>query len=172
MNGRSQVSKTGSEQKARQYVIFEIGEERYAVDILRVQEIRVWEKATRLPNSPGYLKGVINLRGEIVPVLDLRERFLGIATEPGPRTVVVVLLAKVGLQEKVVGAIVDAVSDVYQISPEALQPAPKFGTAANSEIISGLAAVEGQLVILLDVDRLLEAENSSTSKNGEPTALW
>ena len=157
-----------AEQKARQYIIFEIGEERYGVDILRVQEIRVWEKATRLPNSPGYLKGVINLRGEIVPVLDLRERFQGITTEPGPRTVVIVLLARAEDRERVVGVIVDAVSDVCQIGTEAVQPPPKFATAVSRDRIAGLAAVDGQLVILLDVDRLLELDDSSITKNGEP----
>lgn len=125
---------------------FAMGSETYGVDILKVQEIRQWEGATPLPRTAQHVRGVINLRGEIVPVLDLRER-LGLPVAQGGRPVVIVFR----LHEKRVGGIVDAVLDVHSLAEGEVQAAP-----AGAEFVAGLATVEEQLLILLDTERLME----------------
>jgi len=124
---------------------FAMGSEVYGVDILTVQEIRQWEGATPLPRTPAHLRGVINLRGEVVPVLDLRDR-LGLPVPAEGRPVVIVFR----LHEKRVGAIVDAVLDVHPLE-DGLQPPP-----AGARFVAGLATLDDRLVIVLDTQRLLE----------------
>lgn len=138
-----------------QYLTFILNGEEYGVDILRVQEIRGWDSATPIPNTPQYIKGVINLRGTIVPILDLRERFGMAALEYGPTTVVIVLKVYAGDRERVMGIVVDAVSEVYNIGSEDLQPPPDFGDTVALEFVHGLASIEDKMVIVLDVDHLL-----------------
>lgn len=141
-----------------QYLTFTLGTGIYAVDILRVREIRGWEPVSRIPNVPFYEKGVINLRGAIVPILDLRERF-GLA-DPAylPTTVVVVLQTHQASGAKVMGVVVDAVADVIDLPGGALQPAPDFGCHIGSEFVQGVSAVNERMVVVLDVDRLLRLE--------------
>lgn len=140
-----------------QFLTFILAEEEYGVDILRVQEIRGWTKATPIPNAPRYLKGVINLRGAIVPIIDLRERF---GLEPlgyGPTTVVVVLKVMDAGSVRTMGLVVDAVSEVYSFGGDERQPAPEFDATVDAQFISGLATVDEKMVILLDVDQLLNS---------------
>jgi purine-binding chemotaxis protein CheW len=138
-----------------QYLTFILNGEEYGVDILRVQEIRGWDNATPIPNTPEYIKGVMNLRGTIVPIIDLRERFNLETLDYGPTTVVIVLKVYGGERERVMGIVVDAVSEVYNIGAEALQPPPDFGDVVALEFVQGLAAVEDKMVIVLDIDHLL-----------------
>lgn len=142
----------------RQFLTFVLGEELYGVDILRVQELRCWEPVSRIPNVPSYEKGVVNLRGAIVPIIDLRERFQLGSGQVGPMTVVVVLQVHAGTAIKVMGVVVDAVSDVVDVERSSIQSAPHFGTKVSTEFISGLASVRNEMVMLLDVDRLLKLE--------------
>jgi purine-binding chemotaxis protein CheW len=138
-----------------QYLTFILNGEEYGVDILRVQEIRGWDNATPIPNTPAYIKGVINLRGTIVPILDLRERFSMTPLEYGPTTVVIVLKVYAGERERVMGIVVDAVSEVYNIGADDLQPPPDFGDTVALEFVHGLASIEDKMVIVLDIDHLL-----------------
>jgi purine-binding chemotaxis protein CheW len=140
---------------SHQYMAFSLGTQEYAVNILQVREIRVWDGATRLPNTPDYVKGVINLRGEIVPVMDLREKYSVGPPEYNSRTVVMILQTGDEKQARHVGVVVDTVSDVHQIPDEEIQPCPQIGAAVSAESIKGLATVEDRMLILLDVDQLL-----------------
>lgn len=140
---------------ANQYLTFILANEEYGVDILRVQEIKGWDSVTPIPNTPEFIKGVINLRGTIVPIVDLRQRFSQNNVSYSPLTVVIVLKATDGEKERVIGVVVDAVSDVYNISAEKMNPPPDFGTAVNVDYVKGLATVDKKMVIILDIDRLL-----------------
>jgi purine-binding chemotaxis protein CheW len=141
------------------YLTFLLASEEYAVDILRVQEIKGWNKATVIPNTPGYICGVINLRGIIVPIIDLRLRFKLERLEYGPMTVVVVVkVLSSGNRERIMGIVVDAVSDVYDITGDDIKSPPDFGSAISIEFIKGLVTVDDKMVIVLDIDRLLNSE--------------
>lgn len=141
-----------------QYLSFTLGAEEYGVDILRVQEIRSWEPVSRIPNAPSYEKGVVNLRGSIVPIIDLRERFQLGFSRYGATTVVVVLQAIHNNNTRVMGVVVDSVSDVINVDKKSIQTAPKFGAKVSTEFITGLASIKGRMVMLLDVDKLLRLE--------------
>jgi len=140
-----------------QYLTFMLAGEEYGVDILRVQEIKGWDKVTHIPNTPDFMQGVINLRGAIVPIIDLRQRFEMERLEHGPTTVVVVLRVHSGNRERIMGVVVDAVSDVYNIPEEDFRPAPKNGNAAIMESVRSLATVNEKMVIVLDIDHLLNS---------------
>ena len=138
-----------------QYLSVVLGKEEYGVDILRVQEIRSWEPVSRVPNVPLYEKGVVNLRGAIVPIIDLRERFALSKVEYTPLTVVVVLQTGSGSHTRIMGVVVDSVSDVISVDKSEIQGAPDFGTKVSNEFINGLVSVNERMVMLLDVDKLL-----------------
>lgn len=148
-----------------QYLSFVLGKEEYGVDILRVQEIRSWEPVSRVPNVPAYEKGVVNLRGAIVPIIDLRERFALSKVEYTPLTVVVVLQTGNGNNTRIMGVVVDSVSDVISIEKNEIQGAPDFGTKVSNEFINGLVSVNERMVMLLDVDKLLILENTEQPEN-------
>ncbi len=145
------------EADGNQFLTFLLAGEEYGVDILRVQEIKGWNAATPIPNTPDYIRGVINLRGTIVPIVDLRRRFGLEPMEYGPMTVVIVLKVLHGDKSRVMGVVVDAVSDVYNVQEDALKPAPDFGSVVNVDFVKGLATVEETMVIILDIDHLLNS---------------
>lgn len=154
----SDQNRYSKEIDAAQYLSFTMENEEYGVDILRVQEIRSWEPVSRVPNVPYYEKGVVNLRGSIVPIIDLRERFDLKFTEYTPLTVVVVLQTRDGNRTRTMGVVVDSVSDVITIDKNKIQKAPDFGSKVSNEFIAGLISVNERMVILLDVDKLLKLE--------------
>lgn len=141
-----------------QYLTFVMDDEEYGVDILSVQEIRGWEKTTKIPNSPEYLKGVINLRGTIVPIVDLRIKFNLPEIEYTPVTVVIVLKLTFETGERTVGIVVDAVSDVHSISEDDIRESPDVSSNHNSHFIKGLASISEKMVIILDLAKLLDEE--------------
>lgn len=141
-----------------QYLTFIMAEEEYGVDILAVQEIRGWESATPVPNSPKFLKGVINLRGTIVPIMDLRQRFDLPEIEYGDETVVVVLKIFTQGGPRTMGIIVDAISDVYDV-PIGDASNTGLGDNKNSNFIKGLVTVKKHMVILLELESLLTIED-------------
>ncbi|MGH8580159.1 MAG: chemotaxis protein CheW [Gammaproteobacteria bacterium] len=144
-----------------QYLTFLLAGEEYGVNILSVQEIRGCTSVTPIPNTPEYVLGVINLRGTVVPIVDLRKRFGLAAAEFGATTVFVVVRA-IGLdRNRTMGMVVDAVSDVYNISPDEVKPAPDVGNTVDHDFVTGLATVDDKMMILLDVDRVI---NSSISE--------
>ncbi|WP_419811805.1 chemotaxis protein CheW [Bacterioplanoides sp.] len=144
----------------QQYLTFIMAGEEYGVDILAVQEIRGWEESTLIPNAPPYIKGVINLRGTIVPIMDLRLRFGLEKVEYSPVTVVIILKFDTDKGERVMGIVVDAVSDVYSISEDETRKTPELSEDQNSVFIRGLVNVNDKMIILLDVESLLSFEKN------------
>ena len=140
--------------ESQQYLTFELADEQYGVDILAVQEIKGYMAVTRIPNTPDYLKGVLNLRGTIVPIVDLRLKFGMGPTEPTSFTVVVV----VNVRERVMGMLVDAVSDVLEMAAKDIQSPPDLGSKVDISFISGIGSANERLVTLLDIDRVLSEE--------------
>jgi len=136
-----------------QYLTFRLAEEEYGVEILKVQESKGYSAITPIPNTPSYLKGVMNLRGTIVPVVDLRSKFAMDEAEYNQFTVIIVV--KVG--PKVMGLIVDAVSDVLNIPKVDIQATPDFGSEVDARYINGMAKAGEKLVVLLDIDRVMNA---------------
>ncbi len=148
-----------------QFLTFIVAGEEYGVDILCVQEIRGWESATPIPNAPKHIKGVINLRGTIVPIIDLRQCFGMESIEYTPITVVIVLKVNTDNGERVMGIVVDAVSDVYALSEKDMRPAPDIGNSLNTEFIKGLVNVDQKMVILLNIDKLLSVDDIPNLSN-------
>jgi purine-binding chemotaxis protein CheW len=135
---------------ATQFITFTIGDEEYGVDIMVVREIKGWSHATRLPNAPPYVRGVINLRGTMVPIFDLRARFDLGETVATPTHVVVII----ALAGRVLGILVDAVSDILTIARDQIRAVPAMDRNDDSGFISGLVTIEGRMVALLTLDRL------------------
>jgi purine-binding chemotaxis protein CheW len=137
-----------------QYLTFTLGEEHYGVDILRVQEIKGYTAVTRIPNTPPHIKGVLNLRGTIVPIVDLRNKFGMEKVEPTMFTVIVVVVVR----DRVMGIVVDAVSDVLDIATKDTQPPPNFGARVDTGFIHSMAKSGDKLITLLDIDRVLSVD--------------
>jgi purine-binding chemotaxis protein CheW len=136
---------------AREYLTFRLGQEEYGIDILKVQEIRGYEDPTRIANAPPFLKGVVNLRGTIVPIVDLRMRFGCDSAEYNSFTVTIVL----HLGQRTIGVVVDSVSDVMNIPSDAVRPAPEMSSAVDAVYLRGLAQLGERMVILLDIESML-----------------
>ncbi len=158
-----------------QLLTFILGDEEYGVDILNVQEIRSWEQATPIPNTPDYVLGVINLRGLIVPIIDLRNRFEMERVEYGPLTVIIIVkLSGKSKSSRTVGMVADEVSDVYNISEEDIGVLPHLGSVVGTEFINGVASVKEKMVIILDIDLLIDTGvlgNDTASDDDESQAL-
>lgn len=144
---------------SNQYLTFIMANEEYGVDILCVQEIRGWESATPIPNSPPNIKGVINLRGTIVPLVDLRQCFGMDAIEYTAVTVVIVLKVQTEKGSRIMGIVVDAVSDVYNLTASDMKAAPDLGDSVSTDYIRGLVNVDDKMVILLEIDKLLNMDD-------------
>ena len=138
----------------REVLVFVLGAEEYGVDILKVQEIRGYEKVTAIPSAPAYLKGVVNLRGIIVPIIDMRIKFALGTPSYDQFTVVIVL----NIGGRVVGMVVDSVSDVITLGAEQIKPAPEMGAALDTDYLIGLGTLEERMLILVDIDRLMSSE--------------
>jgi len=152
MEAVTQVTVAGAEdQVASEFLTFTLGSEEYAIDILRVQEIRGYDQPTLIANAPPFIKGVINLRGVIVPIVDLRIKFNLGKIEYTPFTVVVIL----NVAARVIGVVVDSVSDVIALKPGQIRPAPDFSASFDTKYIVGLAALEQRMIIVTDIERLM-----------------
>ncbi|MEF9896393.1 MAG: chemotaxis protein CheW [Clostridia bacterium] len=138
-----------------EFLSFTLGAEHYGVDILKVQEIRGYDAVTRIANAPDFIKGVINLRGVIVPIVDLRLKFKLGAADYNEFTVVIIL----NVAKRVVGVVVDSVSDVLELAPEQIRPAPEFNSLLDAGYITGLGSVGERMMILVDIERLMAAED-------------
>ena len=147
---------TSTEEATNQYLTFFLADEEYGVNILRVQEIKGWTSVTKVPNTDLHVLGVINLRGTVVPIIDLRQRFGLDCIEFGPLTVIIVLKIQ-GSREKTVGIVVDAVSDVYHVSADSINPPPDSCGGIDSNFVSGLVTMDEKMVILLELDELMGA---------------
>jgi len=155
-----------------QYLTFMLSGEEYGVDILTVQELRGWETTTPIPNTPSFVLGVINLRGVVVPIVDLRNRFGLESIEYGPTTVVIIVKVEAAGKERVLGIVVDAVSEVYDISKGDMQPPPDMDGSISIEFVTGLATIDDKMVILLDINKLVnEGILSKPVKNTAETEV-
>ena len=135
----------------REFLAFKLGSEEYGIDILRVQEIRSYEAPTRVANAPDFIKGVVNLRGVIVPIVDMRLKFNLASARYDNLTVVIVL----NIGSRVVGMVVDAVSDVITLRPEQLRTVPEFGAAIQTEHLLAIGAIDARMLILIDIEKLM-----------------
>lgn len=149
---RSSEAVGKAEEPANEFLTFRLGEESYGIEILKVQEIRGYETPTAIANAPAFIKGVINLRGVIVPVLDLRIKFTLPQASYDEFTVVIIL----NVAGRVVGVVVDSVSDVLTLAADTIRPTPEFSSATfDTRYITGLSSVEGRMLILLDIEKLM-----------------
>jgi len=146
----SALSRNDAQVARDEFLAFRLGDEEYAIDILKVQEIRAHEAVTRIANAPAYLKGVINLRGTIVPIVDLRVK-LGMERLADASAVAIIL----NLDGRVMGMVVDAVSDVVALAEDEVKPAPEFGAVVDARFISGIATMGERMMILVDITRLM-----------------
>ena len=134
-----------------EFLAFTLGEEEYGLDIQKVQELRGYDAVTRIANAPEFIKGVVNLRGIIVPIVDMRIK-LNLGTPTYDQFTVVIILALAG---RVIGMVVDSVSDVITLTPEQVKPAPEMGSALNTDYLIGLGTIEQRMLILVDIDKLM-----------------
>ena len=158
----------GLQNSFSQYLTFMLDGEEYGIDILKVQGIQSYGKVTPLPQTPDYVLGVVNLRGAIVPIIDLRLRFEMKSLAITANTVVIVVKVTDIGQERTVGLLVDAVSEVREVPDLERRPAPEFGSSVNSDYIDGLATIDDRMLILLDIDHLVNSgvmEQMESSQN-------
>ncbi len=139
----------------REFLAFKLGQEEYGINILRVQEIRSYEEPTQIANSPPYIKGVVNLRGVIVPIVDMRMKFNLAQVSYDEFTVVIVL----NIDDHVIGMVVDAVSDVINLSPQDMRPVPALNIAINTEHLLAIGSVAERMLILLDIEKLMRSSD-------------
>ncbi|TAL55987.1 MAG: chemotaxis protein CheW [Pandoraea sp.] len=139
----------------QEFLVFTLGDEEYGIDILKVQEIRGYDAVTRIANAPEFIKGVINLRGIIVPIVDMRIKFNLGRVEYDTQTVVIIL----NVANRVVGMVVDGVSDVLTLARGDIKPPPEFGATLTTEYLTGLGTVEGRMLILMDIEKLMTSND-------------
>ena len=147
----AQAATTALHGATREYLSFKLGAEEYGIDILKVQEIRSYEQPTRIANAPAFVKGVVNLRGVIVPIVDLRLKLGCDTADYNSFTVVIVLNVK----GRVVGAVVDSVSDVLELKADTIKPAPEMASAIDEGYITGIGSINDRMLILMDIESLM-----------------
>lgn len=154
MTGMSNVTKLAGEPSGQEFLVFTLGDEEYGIDILKVQEIRGYDQVTRIANTPSFIKGVTNLRGVIVPIVDLRVKCSQSDVDYNENTVVIVL----NLGQRVVGIVVDGVSDVLSLTTDQIRPAPEFAVTLSTEYLTGLGALGDRMLILVNIEKLLNSD--------------
>ena len=142
----------------QQYLTFLLDGESYGIDVLQVQEIRAWESTRLIPEAPDYIKGLLDLRGEMVPIVDLRARFSLERVDYTPTTVIIVISVQVAEDTELVGIVVDNVSDVVNVKPGGVRPAPKLGQQINTDFIHGMIRNDENMVMLLETGRLFDPQ--------------
>jgi len=154
MSGSAAVASADQDSNLREFLTFRLGEEEYGIEILKVQEIRGYEAVTAIANTPEFIKGIVNLRGTIVPIIDMRIKLGLKKVEYNQFTVVIIL--NIGTQ--VIGLVVDAVSDVTLLKAEQIRPAPDFGTTLNTAYITGLGTIDNHMIILVDIEKFMSGD--------------
>ncbi len=167
MQRQTQYLESTEDIEMTQCLTFRLANEEYGVDIMAVQEIRSWEPVTVIPNTPDFIKGVINLRGIVVPIIDLRKRFGFEKIEYGSSTVVIVVKVQHEGKERTIGMVVDAVSEVYNITQDMVREAPELGSAIDIKYLKGLATIDEKMIILLDIDLLVSSEQLSVQDQND-----
>ncbi|MBG6077590.1 chemotaxis protein CheW [Polaromonas sp. CG_9.11] len=154
MHTKTGSSMTSSASKALEFLSFTLGQEEYGIDIQKVQELRGYDTVTRIANAPEHIKGVVNLRGIIVPIIDMRIKF-NLGTPTYDQFTVVIIL---NIASRVMGMVVDSVSDVITLKPEQIKPAPAMGSVLDTEYLMGLGTLDERMLILIDLDRLMSSD--------------
>ncbi|MCE0555881.1 MULTISPECIES: chemotaxis protein CheW [unclassified Motilimonas] len=154
MNNQPTVAPASQDTVSLEYLTFTLGDEHYGLDIMKVREIRGYEPVTKIANAPAFIKGVLNLRGDIVPIVDLRLKFNVGEASYNEFTIVIML----HINERIVGIVVDAVSDVINMQASDIKPPPEFGVAFDSQYLYGLAPVNEQMIILLNIEKLISSQ--------------
>jgi len=152
---QSGTENTDTSAVGNEFLTFTLGKEEYGIDILKVQEIRGYDAVTAIANTPEFIKGVINLRGIIVPIVDMRIKFNLGKVEYDQFTVVIIL----NVANRVVGMVVDGVSDVITLNPDQIKAAPEFGSAIDTQYVMGLGTVDERMLILVDIERLMTSND-------------
>jgi purine-binding chemotaxis protein CheW len=154
MQANQRSSKEEAELSGGEYLTFILGEEEYGIEILKVQEIRSYEAVTKIANTPEFIKGVINLRGSIVPIIDLRMRFKLSKAEYNDTTVVIIL----NLNNRTMGMVVDGVSDVLELKSSQISPVPELVSSIDTKYLLGLGTVDERMLILVDIEQLMSSK--------------
>jgi purine-binding chemotaxis protein CheW len=145
----------------RQYLTFQLGEEVFALDVSHVREILEFTTVTKVPKTPDYMRGVINLRGSVVPVLDMRLKFGMSMTEKTVNTCIIVVEVSFEGETTIIGALVDSVQEVFELEPDQIEPAPRIGTQLRTEFIKGMGKKDDRFIIVLDIDKVFSSEELS-----------
>ncbi len=155
--------------ETRQYLTFKLGNEVFGIDVAKVREVLDFTTITEIPRTPDFMSGVINLRGSVVPVVDLRLCFQMSKTERTRNTCIVVVEVQLDGEATVIGALADSVEEVIDLEPDQIQPAPRIGTQIRTDFIKGMGKREAQFIMILDIDRVFSAEELSAVRNAEGT---
>lgn len=155
--------------ETRQYLTFRLGNEIFATDVAKVREVLDLTTITQIPRTPSYMAGVINLRGSVVPVVDLRLCFEMSKTEMTRNTCIIVVEVLMENESIVIGALADSVEEVIDLEPESIQPAPRIGTQIRTEFIKGMGKRDAEFIIILDIDRIFSAEELSAVRLEDPS---
>ena len=150
--------------ETRQYLTFNLGEESFALDVSHVREILEFTTVTKVPKTPDYMRGVINLRGSVVPVLDMRLKFRMSRTEKTVNTCIIVVEVSFEGETTIIGALVDSVQEVFELEPHQIEPAPRIGTQLKTEFIKGMGKRDDRFIIMLDIDRVFSSEELSMAQ--------
>jgi len=153
--------------ETRQYLTFRLGEEVFATDVAKVREVLDFTNITKIPRTPDFMRGVINLRGNVVPVVDLRLCFEMSKTEKTVNTCIVVMEMLVDGESNVIGALADSVEEVIDLEPENIQPPPRIGTKIRTDFIKGMGKRDSELIMILDIDRVFSVEELSAFRSSE-----
>jgi purine-binding chemotaxis protein CheW len=143
----------------RQYLTFQLGEEVFGLDVSHVREILEFTAVTKVPKTPDYMRGVINLRGSVVPVLDMRLKFGLTRTEKTVNTCIIVVEVSFEDEHRIIGALVDSVQEVFEMEPEQIEPAPKIGAQLKTEFIKGMGKKDDHFIIILNIDKVFSSED-------------
>jgi purine-binding chemotaxis protein CheW len=161
---------TGAITETRQYLTFKLDSEVYAIDVAQVREILEVSGITRVPQTPLYMRGVINLRGSVVPVMDLRLKFGMSETEQTINTCIIVVEAFFEGETLVVGALADSVQEVFELEPSQIEPPPRMGTRLNTDFIRGMGNYDGQFIMILDIDKVFSVDDMTLVQEMETVA--
>jgi purine-binding chemotaxis protein CheW len=167
---RKEMTMSGKEiTETRQYLTFKLGNEVFGIDVAKVREVLDFTTITEIPRTPDFMSGVINLRGSVVPVVDLRLCFQMSKTVRTRNTCIVVVEVQLEGEATVIGALADSVEEVIDLEPDQIQPAPKIGTQIRTDFIKGMGKREAQFIMILDIDRVFSAEELSAVRTAEGT---
>jgi len=153
--------------ETRQYLTFKLAEETFAIDVAKVREVLDFTTITKVPRTPDFMSGVINLRGNVVPVVDLRLCFEMSKTEKTVNTCIVVVEVILEGESTIIGALADSVEEVIDLEPEQIEPAPKIGTQIRTDFIKGMGKRDAQFLMILDIDRVFSAEELAAVRSAE-----